>query len=191
MQWLVGTLLATSGALRQIPCARTIKDFRWNSGTPARTLPPSACAAYDDRGRRLIPWGTARRSVHRLSLRSESEWWAWVQDNKPGITSNRNWLLPDQPDEAYPEWQSWDDWLGVPLSYSEACAVVAELGVASQEHWWAFARERADLLGDLRVPALPHLYYSSEWQGYDEWLALPGTPLVLPKNFGAPGGNDD
>ena len=152
----------------------------------------ASAAAYDDRGRRLIPWEIARRSVHRLSLRSETEWWEWVHDNKPGITSNRNWLLPNQPDVAYPEdWLSWDDWLGVPLSYSEACAVVAKLGVTSQEQWWAFARERADVLTDLRVPAQPHLYYASEWRGYDEWLALPVIPLVLPSNFSSPGWGEE
>jgi hypothetical protein len=47
-------------------------------------------------------------------------------------------MMPDSPDKAYGEqWQSWDDWLGVPLGYERARDVVRSLGILSQEHWWA------------------------------------------------------
>jgi hypothetical protein len=61
--------------------------------------------------------------------------------------------MPSHPDRAYPEWQGWDDWLGVPLSFDEARAVVATMRIQSQEHWWVVAREQAPRLQALRVPA--------------------------------------
>lgn len=92
--------------------------------------------------------------------------------------------MPDEPDKEYPEqWVSWDDWLGRPLPYEEACAVVATLGVPSQEVWWVYVRENAAKLQSLRVPARPHLYYRKEWKGYDHWLSLPERPLTLPSDY--------
>lgn len=135
--------------------------------------------------KRNIPFETARFSVQRLGLRTEEEWRLWCADQKPGITSKRSWHMPSKPDVAYSEqWQGWDDWLGVPLSFNEACAVVATLNVMSQEQWWAVAREQAALLQTLRVPARPHIYYAAEWQGYDHWLGRPETPLIFPQNYG-------
>jgi len=135
--------------------------------------------------KRNIPFETARFSVQRIGLQSEDEWWAWCADLKPGITSKRFWHLPSRPDLAYPaEWQGWDDWLGVLLPFAEARAAVSRLGVLSQEHWWAVARERASLLQQLRVPARPHIYYAKEWRGYDDWLGKPETTLVMPRDYG-------
>ena len=135
-------------------------------------------------GSRLVPFNIARAAVQRLSLRSQSEWHAWVADNKPGITSKHRWLVPDEPDTAYNEWKGWEDWLGIPLGYEEARTVVAELGIQSQELWWAYSREHADDLQTLRVPSRPHIFYKEEWMGYDHWLSLPERPLVLPSSFG-------
>lgn len=135
--------------------------------------------------KRNIPFQTARFSVQRLGLRDEEEWRQWISDQKPGITSKRWWYMPSHPDRAYPEaWQGWDDWLGVPLPFEDACAVVASLRILSQEHWWVVAREQAALLQSLRVPARPHLYYSEQWQGYAHWLGQPEVPLILPRDYG-------
>eukprot|EP00325_Prymnesiales_sp_UTEX-LB-985_P030760 CAMPEP_0174728892 /NCGR_PEP_ID=MMETSP1094-20130205/52613_1 /TAXON_ID=156173 /ORGANISM="Chrysochromulina brevifilum, Strain UTEX LB 985" /LENGTH=157 /DNA_ID=CAMNT_0015930901 /DNA_START=99 /DNA_END=572 /DNA_ORIENTATION=+ len=135
-------------------------------------------------GSRLIPYARARAAVHRLSLRTEQEWREWVSDNKPGITSKFSFLMPDDPDLCYPAFQSWDDWLGVPLPYDEAREVVKTLGISSQMHWWAWTRERDVELQSLRVPSRPHLFYGKAWRGYDHWLSLPEVPLVLPAGFG-------
>lgn len=132
---------------------------------------------------KLIPWPLARRAAQRLGFREREEWDEWVINNKPGVTSKFNWLMPDEPDKAYEEWDSWDDWLGVPLGYDEAREKVADLGVKSQEAWWAFSREHSDELLSLRVPSRPHLYYRQEWQGYDHWLSMPERPLTLPKDW--------
>ena len=148
----------------------------------------SCCAGAIPPGARVIPFSIARTAVHRLSLRSEGEWVEWVEDNKLGITSRYEWLMPNEPDLVYAEWKSWDDWLGVPLSYEDARAEVQKLGIESQELWWAFSREEATRLQDLRVPSRPHLYYSTEWQGYDHWLSREEQQLVLPRNW--PGATD-
>lgn len=132
---------------------------------------------------KLIPWPMARAAAQRLGFRHHDEWLEWVENNKPGITSKFNWLMPDEPNRAYEEWTSWDDWLGVPLSYEEARQAVAELDVRSQEAWWAYSREHSDELLSLRVPSRPHLYYRDEWKGYDHWLSLPESPLTLPKDW--------
>ena len=131
---------------------------------------------------RLIPFETARTAVQNLGLTSIDEWEEWVVDNKPGITSTRCWLMPNQPDEAYAAsgWQGWDDWLGVMLPYEAARDVVREMGILSQEQWWALVKLEAPKLQRLRVPARPHLKYPREWQGYDTWLGLPETPLTFP-----------
>ena len=131
---------------------------------------------------RLIPFETARTAVQNLGLTSIDEWEEWVVDNKPGITSTRCWLMPNQPDEAYAAsgWQGWDDWLGVMLPYEAARDVVREMGILSQEQWWAVVKLEAPKLQRLRVPARPHLKYPREWQGYDTWLGLPETPLTFP-----------
>ena len=143
-----------------------------------------AChAALIPPGAKLIPYKIARRAAQRLSLDSEQEWNEWVMDNKPGVTSRYEWLMPDEPHLAYPEWKSWDDWLGHPLPFEEARAEVAQLGITGQEHWWAYTREYAELLQDLRVPSRPHLFYKKLWQGYDHWLSLPESELVLPKDW--------
>ena len=109
-------------------------------------------------------------------------------DNKPGITSTRHWLMPYAPDEAYAEWVSWDDWLGVPLGFDEARSVVAELGITSQEQWWDFTHEQTDELMSLRVPAQPHIFYDG-WMGYDHWLSLPETVLTVPANWRSTSGD--
>lgn len=148
------------------------------------SLPPRMSAAGDVGGRRLIPFLVARETAQRLGMRTQEEWQQWVSDNKPGVTSTYRWYMPDQPDAAYDEFDGWDDWLGVPLSYDEARSKVGELGIPSQEAWWAFSREQHRLLMRLRVPGRPHIYYVKEWNGYDEWLGLPDTPLVLPSGYG-------
>ena len=91
--------------------------------------------------------------------------------------------MPPQPDLAYAEWDGWDDWLGVMRSYADAKAVVAGLGVLTQEQWWAVTREQPERLSALRVPSRPHIFYAAEWEGYSDWLGLPDTPLVLPRGY--------
>ena len=106
-----------------------------------------------------------------------------MADNKPGITSKYTWLMPDEPHKVYEEFVSWDDWLGVPLTYDEAREAIASLGIESQQEWWEFSRSSADRLQTLRVPSRPHLFYD-KWLGYDHWLSLEETPLVFnPADF--------
>eukprot|EP00966_Prymnesium_polylepis_P001311 29960-Prymnesium_polylepis.1 len=112
-------LLAINACSSLVP--RAAVPLRFCDATATRSVKANCAASYDDRGRRIIPFATAREAVQRLSLRDEQEWCRWVEDNKPGITSHRRWYLPDHPDEVYiEEWLSWDDWLGVMRPYDEA-----------------------------------------------------------------------
>jgi hypothetical protein len=181
-------LLAINACSSLVP--RAAVPLRFCDATATRSVKANCAASYDDRGRRIIPFATAREAVQRLSLRDEQEWCRWVEDNKPGITSHRRWYLPDHPDEVYiEEWLSWDDWLGVMRPYDEAVRVVSALNITSQQQWWTFTSGEARLLQQLRVPAQPHIFYK-EWGGYDEWLSLPETPLVLPRKYGQGGAAD-
>lgn len=139
--------------------------------------------ALADAVRVALPFETARTHVQRQGMKSASEWpLYWVNHKKQW--RDTPFFLPEDPEAEYEDsWTSWDDWLGVPLSYTDARKVVRSLGVAGQEHWWAYAREHDTLLLKLRVPSRPHLYYSDQWNGYDEWLGLESRPLVLPRSF--------
>lgn len=180
---------------------------RWAVGSTPKLIPwPMARAAAQRLGFRhhdevplrarstvsphsLVLQNTCWQPLTTLSLALMFQWLEWVENNKPGITSKFNWLMPDEPNRAYEEWTSWDDWLGVPLSYEEARQAVAELDVLSQEAWWAYSREHSDELLSLRVPSRPHLYYRDEWHaprarmiersGRPQAAALPGQ-LPLP-----------
>jgi hypothetical protein len=180
---------------------------RWAVGSTPKLIPwPMARAAAQRLGFRhhdevplrarstvsphsLVLQNTCWQPLTTLSLALMFQWLEWVENNKPGITSKFNWLMPDEPNRAYEEWTSWDDWLGVPLSYEEARQAVAELDVRSQEAWWAYSREHSDELLSLRVPSRPHLYYRDEWHaprarmiersGRPQAAALPGQ-LPLP-----------
>ena len=95
------------------------------------------------------------------------------------------------------EWQGWDDFLGVILPYSQAqlpCSqatcpgqarlVSRMLGLKSQDDWYTFVESdsvrrvapiysswtvsRALGLRGLRLPALPAVYYKTDWQGYED-----------------------
>ena len=141
--------------------------------------------------RRLLPFEDARRVVQRQGFRSDSEfrrWW-YAGGRKIG---GPLWHMPLHPDVQFREWQGWEDYLGVPLSFSEAKEVIADLPddvrPLTQEMWWAFSREQHELRLRLRVPARPHLFYRREWAGYDDWLGLSGEPLVFPADWGRNGG---
>jgi len=135
-----------------------------------------------------MDFNKARMVVQRQGLRTQQEYRRWISNNRRALRYLR-FRLPEEPasEAAYQaHWKGWDDWLGIPLKYSEAVQVSSTLGIESQEQWWAFAREQHQLLLQLRLPSKPHLFYKREWMGYDEWLKGPGsyTPLVFPANWG-------
>lgn len=134
---------------------------------------------------RYLTFEQARQSVQRQGLRTSRDYQDWRRDSRRYF-KNAGLIMPENPDEQYADdWQGWDDWLGIPLPYEEAAAVVGTLGIRSQEHWWSYSREHADELLQLRVPSRPHLFYGSKiWRGYDAWLGLPDTPLVFPSSWG-------
>ena len=131
-----------------------------------------------------LPFEVARATVQREGLKTTSEWRHWWSNNRRRW-KNTPFFLPESPEKEYDaDWQSWEDWFGIPLPYEEARKRASQLGVVSQEHWWAYTREHASELLGLRIPSRPHIYYASDWRGYDEWLGLPETgPLVFPRHY--------
>ena len=55
---------------------------------------------------------------------------------------------------------------------------------SSQEAWWELTSGSAEFVASLRVPSRPHLYFSSEWLGYDDWLGIDAGPLYPPSAQG-------
>ena len=134
-----------------------------------------------------VPFVDARQSVAYLGLRTEDEWKSWYRQNSySGFNKRLRYLrqyMPERPEAVYTEWEGWENWLSVPLGYEDAVEVAQNLGISSQELWWAYAREHADELLLLRLPARPHRFYRQQWNGYTEWLGLPDVPLTFPTQY--------
>ena len=130
-----------------------------------------------------LPFREARLAVQREGLKSQPEFRRWWKASRKRWKYSKNGIFPEQPELAYEgEWKDWDDFLGVPLPYAEAQKVASTLKIDRQEMWWAYSRERATELMELRLPSRPHIYYRKEWQGKDHWLGKPmDVPLTLPR----------
>lgn len=136
------------------------------------------------RYRRVLPFDEARRCVQAIGFGNREEWDEWVAEGKKSPFLGP--YVPSDPEAMYAEeWQGWDDFLGCILPFSKARLVSRMLGLQSQEAWYAFVEDDPVRLRSLRLPALPSIYYSSEWQGYEDWLALPNETLYLPREWSA------
>ncbi|CAE7943157.1 nadsyn1 [Symbiodinium sp. KB8] len=128
------------------------------------------------RYRRVLPFDEARRCVQAIGFGNREEWDEWVAEGKKSPFLGP--YVPSDPEAMYAEeWQGWDDFLGCILPFSKARLVSRMLGLQSQEAWYTFVEDDPVRLRSLRLPALPSIYYSSEWQGYEDWLALPNETL--------------
>ncbi|CAE7599414.1 nadsyn1 [Symbiodinium natans] len=114
--------------------------------------------------------------------RPGEEWDEWVAEGKKSPFLGP--YVPSDPEAMYAEeWQGWEDFLGCILSFQEARLISRMLGLRSQEDWYAFVEDDPVRLRSLRLPALPSIYYKSEWKGYEDWLALPNETLFVPKGW--------
>jgi len=130
----------------------------------------------------VLPFDEARRCVQAIGFGCRLEWDEWVADGKKSPFLGP--YVPNDPEAMYAEeWEGWDDFLGVILPFKQARLVSRLLGLKSQEDWYNFVEADAVRLRSLRLPALPSVYYASEWQGYEDWLALPNETLFLPKEW--------
>ena len=95
--------------------------------------------------------------------------------------------------KQWPEsWESWEDWLGIPYTYGEACEAVRRLELADAAAYGtlvrgesveptlpqgavAFARhapagKRRELAEYTRLPVAPERYYADEWVSWEAFL---------------------
>lgn len=115
----------------------------------------------------------ARSFARGLRLSSSVDWRGWVKGERPGLPA-RPREVPTRPEQHYPEWEGWQDWLGRSyvgrqprrMPFPQAQDFVQKLGLRSVREWRAWCRgDRQDL------PARPHRLPVSPEQAYSEWTS--------------------
>jgi hypothetical protein len=115
------------------------------------------------------PFSKARDLAHRLGLKGQADWAAWVKSDQ------RPEEIPSMPSRVYcSEWQGWGDWLGTGnvhtkqfWTFTRARAFARKLRLKGQADWAAWAKSGKRPEG---VPSNPNFAYESEWKGYGDWL---------------------
>jgi superfamily II DNA or RNA helicase len=120
----------------------------------------------------------ARAFVHRLGLKSQSEWKDYLKSGKKPAD------IPFKPDRRYAKdgWAGFGDWLGTGTiaprlreyrSFKDARAFVRHLGLKSSTEWRVYAKSGKK---PTDIPANPSTTYAEVgWDGFGDWL---GTGYV-------------
>jgi superfamily II DNA or RNA helicase len=121
----------------------------------------------------VLPFEEAKRLVRELHLKSQTEWRAYVKENRlpEGVPSNPNRTYKGEG------WISFGDWLGTGTiaprlrtyrPFIEARKFSRQLRLSSRKEWMAFASS-GRLPED--IPAKPdHVYRKRGWKGVRDWL---------------------
>ena len=132
-----------------------------------------------------VPFDEARRRVHALGLRNFADWSAYL------TSSRRQRDIPCNPQDKYPEWAGWQDFLGdsyVPRkckicrSYPDARIFAHTLGLDCRAAWETWVqRERGELPTD--IPIDPRQYYGLRgcWKGWTDFLGAEREKNVKPR----------
>jgi superfamily II DNA or RNA helicase len=119
------------------------------------------------------PFKEARTFVHRLGLKSQSEWKDYLKSGKKLAD------IPTSPNTAYAKsgWAGFGDWLGTGTiaprlreyrSFKDARAFARNLGLKSQAEWSEYCKsgkKPAD------IPTNPNTTYAEAgWSGMGDWL---------------------
>jgi hypothetical protein len=108
------------------------------------------------------PFEEARTYVRSLGMRSSKEWGPWSKSGK------RPQDIPSSPNQVYPEFAGWSDWLGCGFcSFKEARAYVRGLRLKSTREWREWCKSAKRLL---RIPTDPRGAYRDEWLGWADWM---------------------
>jgi hypothetical protein len=130
----------------------------------------------------------ARALARALDVDSEED---WAERRGRGA-----YALPLEPEGVWPgDWLGWDDWLGQPLPFFEARALVDALGLRSEAEYGACLRDGAEMIraapgswnaahalqlrprsGEdrrdvARLPTRPDLRYADDWEGWAHFLS--------------------
>jgi len=115
---------------------------------------------------------SARKFVHSLGLKSETEWRDFSKSNKKPLD------IPAGPGRTYKNkgWKGYGDWLGTGRiatfniqfrDFESARKFVQSLGLKSQTEWKVYAKSD---LKPADIPTRPDQSYKKQWKGYGDWL---------------------
>ena len=143
------------------------ESFSATASRPTRDDGPAAVKA-----RKLYTFAEARKKARTYGFTTQEE---FVEYECAGT-----YQLPKNSDEVWAEeWTSWEDFLGVPLTFDVAKDVVRQelvekRGLDSEEAYMAMIKS-GDMCDDelaSRLPLRPDLYYKSVWISWGNFLGI-------------------
>ena len=115
--------------------------------------------AWTLRYRKLNPYDKVRTRVIGFGHRSKEDWDEAVSSGQLGQ------YVPSYPNEMYaPEWQSWEEWLGLMRSYNDTKNLATNiLALKSLDDYLLFVKSNPKRAEGLRIPVRPDIFYKDEW----------------------------
>jgi Phage-integrase repeat unit len=123
-----------------------------------------------------LPLEEAKKFVHSLGLRNQSEWSEYSKSGKKPI------YIPSDPRKPYKDdWKGWGDWLGTGYvanqkreyrPFAEAQKFVRQLRLKSRYEWSEYCKSKNK---PNNIPTQPRPIYKDDWKGWGDWL---GTGYV-------------
>jgi superfamily II DNA or RNA helicase len=137
----------------------------------------------------LLPFDEARRFVHSLGLKSQSEWFEFMKGNLGNLPPPPEGL-PTTPSRSYTklEWKGMGDWLGtgtvapqmmVFKPYDEARLFSRSLGLKTKDQWFEYVKGVLQNLPPRPsdIPAGPSgKYRNAGWISWADWLGNGSAP---------------
>ena len=138
--------------------------------------------------RKFRPFKQARAFVHKLRLKSQTEWRKYCRWGLPGKGKKPD-DIPADPHRVYYDqgWIGYGDWLGTGSianfrrqyrPFKEARAFVHSLGLRSQNEWRKHCRGELQGKKPIDIPTNPHRTYKDKgWINWGDWV---GTGIIAP-----------
>ena len=141
------------------------------------------------RGRKYVPFNTAKMSARKLGLLNQSEWQNFVRQKR---LLKRGYDLPYHPQRIYQKkgWTDWVDFLGATPEarrsrkyrpFKRARLFTRKLKLKNQTEWLRYSRGSISSLAKkpADIPQKPERAYKDNgWINYGDWL---GTGYVNPR----------
>lgn len=136
--------------------------------------------------KRYVPYDAAKIIVQAFGgVTSRAKYYKWHDKQKPPH-------LPKYPNRTYPEWEGWNDWLGVDNSFEKELnrkrmitrgfwESVRWVQAQGYEDQYDYRRhyEAGDVPTD--IPKAPHAFYP-EWTGWGVWLGTNVRSYIMSKS---------
>ena len=123
----------------------------------------------ENKKNKFLSFKEARKIAINLNLKSVAEWREYCAKNTLKD-------IPTNPNRAYKEWKSWQDWLGNKeqlnqryLSYEEARKFIKKLNLNSVAEWRGYC---AQCKKPSNIPSNPDVVYKKreKWLGWSDFL---------------------